>query len=83
MVCGLLVTGYYMVRNQPWLRQVFGIDAPIDLWWGIQPISAGLFGVTAGTVTLVVVSLLTPAPGAQARAVIETVRFPTIPSEKA
>ena len=82
MVCGLAVTGYYMVRNQPWLRQVFGVDAPVDLWWGIQPISAGLFGVAAGTLALIVVSLLTRPPGAQARAVLDSVRFPANLPEK-
>src|SRR5690606_584038 len=43
IIAGLGVTLYYMVMNQPWLRDVFGIVSPVDLWWGIQPISAGIF----------------------------------------
>jgi cation/acetate symporter len=45
MVAGLGVTAYYMVTTQVWLRGVFGVTSPVQLWWDIQPISAGLFGV--------------------------------------
>jgi cation/acetate symporter len=60
MWAGLGVTLYYMVMNQPWLRAVFSIEAPIALWAGIQPLSAGIFGVPVGFCVLVLVSCVTP-----------------------
>jgi cation/acetate symporter len=76
MVAGLAITTYYMVTTQPWLRGVFGITGPVELWWGIQPISAGLFGVPLGFAVIVLVSLCTPPPGAQTLQLIEYVRYP-------
>ena len=50
MVAGLGITVYYMVTTQPWMRGIFGVTSPIadNIWWGISPISAGLFGVPMG-----------------------------------
>ena len=62
MIAGLGTTFYYMVTTQPWLRGVFGVTSPIELWWGIQPISAGLFGVPIGFAVIIIVSLLTGQP---------------------
>ena len=76
MLAGLGVTLTYMVRNDPWLRSVFGIDAPIELWFGILPVSAGVFGVSAGVLAIVVGSLLTAAPDAPTRALVERLRLP-------
>jgi cation/acetate symporter len=70
------VTLFYMVGTQPWLRGVFGIESPLTLWWGIQPISAGVFGVPVGFAVIVVVSLLTPAPSARTQALVESLRYP-------
>ena len=46
------ITFYYMVTTQPWMRGIFGVTSPIadHIWWGIQPISAGLWGVPLGFV---------------------------------
>jgi cation/acetate symporter len=76
MLSGLLVTSYYMVVNQPWLRSVFGVEQPIDLWWGIQPISAGLFGVPVGFAVIVLVSLLWPSRDLSVNAMIDDWRQP-------
>ncbi|TMH11198.1 MAG: cation acetate symporter [Betaproteobacteria bacterium] len=76
MGAGLGVTVYYLVRNEPWLRGVFGVESPVELWWGIQPISAGVFGVVAGFALMAVVSLLTPAPRAAERAMVDHIRYP-------
>ena len=76
MGTGLGVTVYYLVRNEPWLRGVFGVESPVELWWGIQPISAGVFGVVAGFALMAVVSLLTPAPRAAERAMVDHIRYP-------
>jgi cation/acetate symporter len=78
MIAGLGITLYYMVTTQPWLRGVFGITSPIELWWGILPISAGVFGVPLGFAVIILVSLLTPAPSASIQALVEHVRYPSI-----
>ncbi|OYU32994.1 MAG: cation acetate symporter [Comamonadaceae bacterium PBBC2] len=57
MLAGLGVTIYYMVINVPWVRNNFGLTGT-GLWWGIQPVSAGVFGVSAGVVVTLVVSWL-------------------------
>ena len=56
-VWSLGVTLYYMVVHMPALRGVY-TSATSALWWGIQPVSAGVFGVPAGIVAVVVLSLL-------------------------
>jgi cation/acetate symporter len=78
MVVGLGITIYYMVMNQVWLRGVFGITSPIDLWWGIQPISAGVFGVPIGMAVIILISLVTPAPSVKIQELVEHVRYPTL-----
>lgn len=78
MVSGLGVTSYYMFTNQPWLRVTFGISSPVQLWWGIDPISAGLFGVPVGFAVMVLVSLATPAPGQKIQDLVEYIRYPDL-----
>ena len=78
MVGGLGVTFYYMVTTQPWMRGIFGVTSPIELWWGIQPISAGVFGVPLGFALIIIVSLLTPAPRREIQELVEHVRYPSI-----
>jgi cation/acetate symporter len=75
MVVGLALTLYYMVRVEfdsiPWLG-VSGLQmAP---WFGIQSTSAGVFGVIAGFVATVVVSLVTPPPAPETQRFIERIR---------
>jgi cation/acetate symporter len=79
MVSGLALTCYYMVQNEAWMRGVFGVTSPIKLWLGIQPISAGAFGVPFGFAVIVVVSLLTPAPSGRTYAFLESIRYPKSP----
>ena len=76
MACGLGVTLYYMIRNEDWLRNLFGVTAAPDLWLGVLPISSGVFGVPLGFVVCVLVSLLTPAPSAESRAFVRQLRYP-------
>ena len=78
MVSGLGITIYYMVTNQAWLRGVFGITSPIELWYGILPISAGVFGVPLGFAVIIIVSLLTPAPRREIQELVEHVRYPNL-----
>jgi cation/acetate symporter len=78
MIAGLGVTFYYMVTTQPWLRGIFGVTTPIELWWGILPISAGVFGVPLGFAVIIIVSLLTAAPGRDVQELVEHVRYPNL-----
>jgi cation/acetate symporter len=78
MVAGLGTTVYYMVHNQVWLRGIFGITDPVSLWFGIQPISAGVFGVPVGFAVIILVSLFTPAPNKKVQELIEHVRYPNL-----
>jgi cation/acetate symporter len=65
-----------MAITQPWLRGVFGVTRPVELWWDIQPISAGVFGVPVGFVTIIIVSLLTRPPGPAAMQMVDEIRAP-------
>ena len=63
MLAGLGIAVYYMLSHVPVLRTWAGWLLADGLWFGIQPISAGVFGVPAGLIVAVVVSRITrPAP---------------------
>ena len=81
MVSGLSVTFYYMTVTQPWMRSLFGISSPVELWWGIEPISAGIFGVPVGFAVVILVSLLTSMPPRRMRQLVERIRFPRVEEE--
>ena len=80
MIAGVSVTFYYMATTQVWLRSVFGVTSSVadNTWWDIAPISAGIFGMPAALITMVVVSLLTPAPDKQTQELVEHVRYPSL-----
>ena len=78
MVGGLGITMYYMIMTQPWLRGVFGVTSPVELWYGIAPISAGIFGVPVGFALIILISLVTPAPKQEVQDLIDHVRYPTL-----
>jgi cation/acetate symporter len=78
MCAGLGVAVYYMATTHPWLREVFGVVRPIELWWGIQPVSAAVFGVPLGFAVIVVISLLTPAPRRDTLALVDFLRYPEL-----
>lgn len=77
MITGLAVTLYYLLRVQfdtiPWLG-LHGIG--MEPWFGIQSTSAGVWGVAAGFVTIVLVSLLTPPPDSETQEFVASVRVP-------
>jgi cation/acetate symporter len=60
MVTGLGLTIYYMAINAASVRSALGLTGT-GLWFGIQPVSAGVFGVIAGLTVAVLVSLLSHA----------------------
>ena len=76
MLAGLALSFYYMATTHPWLRGLFGVSGPIELWWGILPISAGVFGVPLGFAVIIVVSLLTPRPSAEISRLVDSLRYP-------
>jgi cation/acetate symporter len=78
MIAGLGITMYYMIMNHAWMRTIFGVDSPVDLWFGILPISAGVFGVPLGFAVIIVVSLFTPAPSKETQELVENVRYPDL-----
>lgn len=85
MMAGLGVTFYYMITTQPWLYKLTHGGAAItpeilkaNTWWDIAPISAGLFGVPVGFAVIIIVSLLTKAPGKDIQDLVEHVRFPSL-----
>jgi cation/acetate symporter len=69
MIAGFSVCLYYMLHTNP----VLGGSAA-GQWFHIAPISAGIFGVPAGLLTMVVVSLMTPAPGPESGALVDYIR---------
>ena len=79
MLAGVGLCLWYMARNLAGPRAWLGLDeAAADLrWWGIDPMSAGVFGVPLGCAVLVLVSLLTPAPAAAQAAMTEALRRPS------
>ena len=75
MLSGLGITIFYMATTHPWLRQAFGVQGEAQLWWGIQSISAGVFGVPVGFAVLVIASLLTPAPPLAVQRMVQRLRY--------
>ena len=74
MTAGLGVCIYYMLRTYPFFTNM-GVPK-MDLWFGLNPISAGMFGLPIGMITIIIVSLLTPEPDKQTQELVEHVRYP-------
>ena len=72
MAAGLAICVYYMVTRYPF----FGINMP--LWFGLSPVSAGMFGLPLGVITIFVVSLLTSPPSREVQELVEHVRYPQL-----
>ncbi len=68
MLTGLGVTLYYLVGVK-----FLGMEK----WWGIGDVSAGVFGIPAGFLAMLLVSLLSAAPDASTRALVDHIRYPT------
>lgn len=58
MVTGLSVTLYYIAVNHPWVQMRLGLHSAEMLWLGLDPVSAGVFGVPVGLFFGVVGSLV-------------------------
>jgi cation/acetate symporter len=70
MLGGLGICMYYMYTRYPF----FGINMP--LWYGISPISAGIFGIPAGFIGVIVGTYLTPQPSESVQQLVDHVRYP-------
>nr|WP_255428370.1 VC_2705 family sodium/solute symporter [Ramlibacter cellulosilyticus] len=57
MLAGLGLTVGYMMVNAPALRAAWGLPPGQQLWFGIQPLSAAVFGVPFGFLVTWIVSL--------------------------
>jgi cation/acetate symporter len=74
MIAGLGVCMYYMLRTYPFFTNM-GVPK-MDLWFGLSPVSAGVFGLPVGVLTIIIVSLLTREPPKEVQELVEHVRYP-------
>ncbi|WP_042299778.1 sodium:solute symporter family protein [Paraburkholderia kururiensis] len=74
MVAGLAVCVYYIVATYPFFTQLTGFVGA--RWFGIEPISSGVFGVPAGFLVAIAVSLLDRKPDAYTMALVDYIRHP-------
>ncbi len=72
MISGLGTCMYYMYQTYPF----FGVNAA--LWWDINPISAGIFGVPVGFAGIIIGSLLTAPPDKETQNMVDYVRYPNL-----
>jgi len=81
MLAGAGVCVGYMAVNLPGLRDLIGLGPAVgDLrWFGVDPRSAGVFGVPAGVAALALVSFLTPPPPEEQQAMVARLRLPGTP----
>jgi cation/acetate symporter len=76
MSLGLCTTICYCVLTHPF----FG-GSMKAAWFGINPISAGIFGLLANFAAMIVFSLLTGAPEEKVQDLVEYVRYPSLAAD--
>ncbi|PXW23364.1 sodium:solute symporter family protein [Paraburkholderia caballeronis] len=74
MVAGLGVCVYYIVSTYPFFTQLTGFEG--RRWFGIEPISSGVFGVPAGFLAAIAVSLADRKPDRYMVALVDYIRHP-------
>ncbi|NLP62557.1 sodium:solute symporter family protein [Paraburkholderia sacchari] len=74
MVAGLAVCVYYIVSTYPFFTQLTGFEGA--RWFGIEPISSGVFGVPAGFLATIIVSLVGEKPDEYSVALVDYIRHP-------
>lgn len=77
MLAGLAVTLYYVTRTHPFFGGNMG-----NAWFGINPISSGLFGVLLGFLVIILVSLATRPPPQEVQDLVDFVRYPRLPADE-
>ena len=82
MLVGLAVAIYYIFRVEfdtiPWLG-ISGLR--MEPWFQVQSTSAGVFGVAAGFLCIILVSLFTKAPSQETEAFLDRIRRIRSPEE--
>ena len=73
MAAGLAMCMYYMIMTYDFFGGV-----PANEWFGIKPISGGVFGLAAGFVGVIIGSLLTPAPKKEIQELVDHCRYPSL-----
>jgi cation/acetate symporter len=73
MLAGLAVCMYYMYITYPFFGGV-----PENQWFGIAPISAGIFGMPVGFIGVIVGSLISRAPSQEIQQLVDHVRYPSL-----
>jgi len=69
MLVGFGLTLYYLINVK-----FLGMTP----WFGIKDVSAGIFGIPLGFLTIVVVSLLTKEPSQETKDMVEELRYPKL-----
>ncbi|WP_284617030.1 VC_2705 family sodium/solute symporter [Aquabacterium humicola] len=78
MLAGLAVCAGYMIAGLPAARLWLGLSPQPLRWFGIDPVSAGVFGVPAGAAALVIVSLLSRRPSGAEASLVEQLHGPAV-----
>ncbi len=73
MLAGPAAAAFYALRTNPF----FG-GSMAHAWFGIQPVSCGVFGVIAGFAALLLVSPITAQPGSAAASLVDGLRKPGV-----
>jgi cation/acetate symporter len=77
MLTGFGVAAYYIATRYPFFQARLGLDAADwPPWFGIEPISSGVFAVPLGFAAMIAVSLCTPKPPPETDALVEFLRMP-------
>ena len=69
MLVGFGLTLYYLINVK-----FLGMTP----WFGIKDVSAGIFGIPLGFITIIVVSLLTKEPSQEVKDMVEDLRYPRL-----
>jgi cation/acetate symporter len=69
MIVGFAVTVFYLVNVK-----FFGMTP----WFGIKDVSAGIFGIPLGFLTIIIVSLMTKEPSQEIKDMVEDLRYPKL-----
>ena len=73
MLVGLGVCMYYMYMTYPFFG---GVAA--NQWFDIAPIAAGIFGMPAGFLGIIIGSLISKAPAKEIQELVDHVRYPNL-----
>jgi cation/acetate symporter len=76
MLAGLAVCMYYMFMTYEFFG---GVDA--NQWFAIKPIAAGVFGLPAGFLGVIIGSLLTKEPSKEIQDLVDHVRYPNLEND--